>query len=105
MDRRAARVVVGATVVGVLTLPALIALLRRRARRADLEAADVARVEREEKKTTEDAESDSESIRAWLDQAVKAGYGAKFASAFEALGIEDMSDLCDIECVLALRVR
>ena len=27
------------------------------------------------------------SIREWLDQSVKAGYGAKFASAFEELGI------------------
>lgn len=33
------------------------------------------------------------SIREWLDEEVKAGYGAKFASAFEEVGIEDKSDL------------
>ena len=39
----------------------------------------------------------SESVREWLDAEVKAGYGAKFASAFEEVGIEDTSDLQDMD--------
>ena len=39
----------------------------------------------------------SESIRDWLDNAVKAGYAAKFASAFDEVGIEDTSDLQDMD--------
>ena len=39
----------------------------------------------------------SESIREWLDADVKAGYGAKFASAFEEVGFEDTSDLQDMD--------
>ena len=37
-----------------------------------------------------------ESIREWLDE-VKSGFGAKFASAFEEVGIEDKSDLHDLD--------
>ena len=39
----------------------------------------------------------ADSIREWLDSDVKAGYGAKFASAFEEVGIEDVSDLSNDE--------
>ena len=39
----------------------------------------------------------AESIREWLDNEVKAGYGAKFASAFEEVGVEDKSDLHDMD--------
>ena len=39
----------------------------------------------------------ADSIREWLDSDVKAGYGAKFASAFEEVGIEDVSDLHDVD--------
>ena len=48
----------------------------------------------------------SESIREWLDAEVKAGYGAKFASAFEEVGIEDKSDLQDMDDeLMALKQR
>ena len=36
------------------------------------------------------------SVREWLDE-VKSGYGCKFAMAFEAFGIEDQSDLTNID--------
>ena len=39
----------------------------------------------------------AESIREWLDDEVKSGYGAKFASAFEEVGIEDKSDLHEMD--------
>ena len=39
---------------------------------------------------------DADSIRRWLDDEVKAGYGAKYASAFEEVGFEDKGDLHDV---------
>jgi len=48
---------------------------------------------RDDTQRAHDASSDSESVRVWLDQEVKAGYGAKYASAFEEMGIHDKSDL------------
>ena len=46
--------------------------------------------------TTWEGDMANESIREWLDAEVKPGYGAKFASAFEGVGIEDKSDLHDL---------
>ena len=48
-----------------------------------------------------------ESIRAWLDAHVKAGFGERFAPAFEALGIEDASDvsMVDDEMLTVLEAR
>ena len=40
-----------------------------------------------------------ESIATWLDRDVKVGY-AKFAAAFDAVGIEDTSDLTDMNAKL-----
>ena len=39
----------------------------------------------------------AESIREWLDEEVKPGFGAKFASAFEETGLDDKSDLHDLD--------
>ena len=47
----------------------------------------------------------SESIREWLDNEVKAGYGAKFASAFEEVGVEDKSDLHDMDAALVAELE
>ena len=49
--------------------------------------------------------ADAESIREWLDDDVKAGYGAKFASAFEECGIEDKSDLHDVEATVMVELE
>ena len=40
---------------------------------------------------------ESEAIREWLDNTVKAGYGAKFATAFEEVGFDDTSDLLTMD--------
>ena len=41
-------------------------------------------------------DDDAESIREWLDGEVKVGFGAKFATAFEEVGLEDKSDLHEL---------
>ena len=40
--------------------------------------------------------SDSESIREWLDEEVKPGFAAKFATVFEDVGVDDVADLNEI---------
>ncbi len=42
-------------------------------------------------------------MREWLDD-VKGGYGGKFASAFEACGIEDQADLANVDEALAASI-
>ena len=43
------------------------------------------------------------SVREWLDE-VKAGFAAKFATAFEHFGIEDQTDLSNVDAALATRI-
>ena len=39
---------------------------------------------------------DDGGVRDWLDS-LKAGFGARFAAAFEEIGVEDVSDLADMD--------
>ena len=39
--------------------------------------------------------ADRDHVRAWLD-GIKEGFAARFAAAFESLGVEDTSDLADL---------
>lgn len=40
---------------------------------------------------------ETSSIRGWLDTTVKSGYGNKFTTAFEQVGIDDVGDLAKVD--------
>ena len=43
------------------------------------------------------ATMDEGSVREWLDTVIKPGFGARFASAFEEIGVEEVVDLLDVD--------